>query len=133
MSRRVVDRKRRSPILKLNQGLTLVEVMVAMLILASALGSFLSVFMMNQKTIVYANNQLCAVNLARGRMETLLGYSYNDAMLSTGTHVVTSGSYNITQTNSLKTITLTVNWTNPLPRKVVSYVLTTKISQAIHQ
>ena len=115
-------------------GLTLVEVMVAMAILVSTLGGFLTVFMMNQKTVVYANNQTQAMNTARSQMEALLSYAYNDARLSVGSHVVNgSCSYSVAAANNLKTIAFSISWTNPQPYKVASYVLTTAMSQAIHQ
>ena len=121
------------PCFKNRKGLTLVEVMIAMAILASTLAGFLVVFMMNYKTVAYANNQQRAMNQARTQMETLFGCSYNNTRLSVGTHVVDgSCSYSVSEANKLKTITVAVSWTNPLPYKTASYVLTVKMSQAIH-
>ena len=115
-------------------GLTLVEILVAMSILAGTLTGFLAVFMMNQRTVLVANNQQRAMHQARGVLEDLFSLSYYDARLSVGSHVVDSGcSYSVAETNRVKTIAVTLTWKNALEPKTTSFVLTTAVSQAIHK
>lgn len=116
------------------EGLTLVEVMVAMAILGSTLAGFLAVFAMNQRTVLVANNQQRAMHQARGVVEELFSHSYDDAELAVGRHVV-SGSccYDVTEADRLKTLTVTLSWSNALQPRPTSFALTTAISQAIHR
>jgi prepilin-type N-terminal cleavage/methylation domain-containing protein len=115
-------------------GLTLVEVLVAMTILASTLASFLAVFMMNQRTVVVANNQQQAMNQARGVMEDLFSHAYYDPALSAGNHAVDGRcAYTVSEANSMKTVAVRVTWTNALQRQASSFVLTSALSYAIHR
>jgi prepilin-type N-terminal cleavage/methylation domain-containing protein len=115
-------------------GLTLIEVLIAMTILASTLSGFLAVFMMNQRTVGVANNQQQAMNQARGVMEDLFSHAYYDTALSVGNHAVDGRcAYTVSESNSMKRVAVRVTWTNALERQASSFVLTSALSYAIHR
>jgi type II secretory pathway pseudopilin PulG len=115
------------------KGLTLVESMVAMSILIAALGGLLTVFLMNQRTVAMANNLGRATGQARGLLEGLLALPYDHVSLSTGAHSVNGGSYTVSESNSVKTVSLTVTWSNALQRAPNTLTLVTSVSGAIHR
>ncbi|MEI8243326.1 MAG: type II secretion system protein [bacterium] len=122
------------PCLNRRKGLSLVEVMVSMALLGATLSGFIGVFMMNQRTVTVANNQQREMHQARAVMEDLFALSYYDSRLSVGNHTVGGGcAYIISETNKLKTITVTRTWTNALEKTASVLVLKSALSQAIHK
>jgi prepilin-type N-terminal cleavage/methylation domain-containing protein len=120
--------------MSIQAGLTLIEVMVAMAILASALSGFLAVFMMNQRTVTAANNQQKAMQQGRAVMEGLFGKTYYHGDLSVGTHAAGSGcSYAVTESNLVKAIAVTVVWTNATQGQASRFVLWSAMAHAVHR
>lgn len=66
-----------SKLLKTNNGMTLVEVVVAILILGLTAGAMLGVFTISRMGTINAKNYIDGVNIAASRMEWLKGQDYS--------------------------------------------------------
>ena len=109
---------------KNENGFSLIEMLVGILILAFGLLAIAGMQVVSIKGGFFSNNVTKATILAQSKLEDLkrLTYSYSstDANLSSGVHnegtiahSIFSRSYNVTDTTStLKTITVTVQWTD---------------------
>lgn len=109
------------------------EVMIASLILGLTLSGVLTGFVMCQKTVAYANNNLVAMHDARRMMENLTTYKYSDSALSVGKHNQTNGYYVITENSGVKTVDFTISWVDPSRSVSSTVTLTTSIANAVHQ
>lgn len=114
-------------------GLTLVEVMVACTILGFALCGFFTSFVMQQKAVEFANEKRQAMHSARAVMEDLMASKYSASDLTVGTHNCTNGFYVVTESNSMKEISLTMQWKNPGQKMTQTVTLVTSISYAAHR
>jgi Tfp pilus assembly protein PilV len=113
-------------------GLTLPEAIISCLILGLTLSGMLTAFVMCQKTVTFANNNLAAMHDARRLMETLITDSYSSSRLSIGTHTLTNTSYAVTENAGLKTIALTVYWVDPTRAASSSVTLVSSVASAVH-
>lgn len=123
------------------KGFTLIEVMIAMIILAIGLLSFFALNVAIMKSNVMGKMMTAATNLAQEKIEELKNTPY--ASITSGTQTEnniglnnaftrsTTVQSNVPQTN-MKTITVTVSWSEMKPfiaQKQHSISLTTAISQ----
>ena len=118
------------------RGLTLVEIMIAVMIMTLVFLSFLTSLTIGRRTAAMSCNQVNGVNAARQQMEQLLACKFIDAPLSVGTHVLTNGQYVITANPSnaaIRTIDLTILWCEPLSKITSSINLQTVVTTSLHQ
>ena len=116
------------------KGFTLVEVMVAALILVIAVAGIFSVFTFTKRSVNLPGSQFQAMNLSRQEAEELrvaVDYAtYDTGNLAPGTYTdtITSGSFSGTKTyvvtnvdldndgiNESRKVVITVNWDEPTP------------------
>lgn len=118
-------------------GITLVEVMIAVLILGITLGGSVVAITTYSRIAEAANRRIAAIHTARNALESLARSDFFNPLLSVGTHSFTNGSYKITNipTNNLfssqKQIVATVAWTNPSTGQVAHETLTTIVSESL--
>ncbi len=122
-----------------NSGMTLVEVMVATLLVGFGLASFLSAFTAASRTSEASARRISAVHTARRVMEDLRSkpYSHSDlALTSSSPRTYTNGvTVRITQATgfaSTKNIELRVDWNNPGQSKPGQVVLWSSVASCIH-
>jgi type IV pilus assembly protein PilV len=124
---------------KSKAGLTLVEVVIAMMVVAVGIGGTIQVASMANKMTRSTANQMQAVHMARQQLETMRQNSFSDSALSLGSHSVTDGiTYVVsryatgsTATNS-KVIVMNVPWTNAFLKTTVTASVTTVFVDAVH-
>jgi prepilin-type N-terminal cleavage/methylation domain-containing protein len=117
------------------RGLTLIEIMIALMVMAIAFTSLLMSFTVGRRTAAMSCNQVNGVAAARQQMEQLIGCTWIDSKLSLGTHTIPNGSYVVTQdpTNpAIRTINLTVLWCEPLSKLTSSINLQTVVTTSLH-
>jgi type II secretory pathway pseudopilin PulG len=99
-------------------GFTLVEAVMAVMILGFALSACVLSFSMSEQAVKTAANQMAALHSARYELETLRTLSLtNSSLLTAGSHGFTNGSvvgtYSVSNLNSCtKTVAVTVNYLN---------------------
>ena len=120
-------------------GFTLVEIMVAIVVLAVGLLSFFALNVAIIKSNVSAKMVSAATNLAQEKIENIKNTDYSLIVDATETNIglnsaftrTTSVQTDVPQSN-MKTITVTVSWQEMKPfksQKVHSISLTTSVSQ----
>ena len=116
-------------------GLTLVEVMIAMAILAFSLSCVLMSFTMARKSANMAEGFLTHMHTARATLENIRAKAYDDSTLAPGTYTFSNYRY-VVATNSafggIKDITVTVWWQNPASKSTSTLSMATSISKAVH-
>jgi prepilin-type N-terminal cleavage/methylation domain-containing protein len=106
-------------------GFTLVESVMAVVILGIALGACILSFSMAMRTVNTAANQMAAVHACRTELETLRTYTLtNAATLTSGSHSFTNnliGTYVVSNVNTwTRIITVSVPYTNHIHTGSVS-------------
>lgn len=121
-------------------GVTLIEAMVALFILSLTLGGGIYALTTYQRLNEAARRQLVAVHTARSTLEMLSPLDFLHPLLNDGTHTLSAGgSYSVTRIPSSdplsprKRVDVSVPWTDPVTGNSVNIVLTTVISEALHQ
>ena len=117
-------------------GLSLVEVLVATLLLAMTFAGVMSALTMTQKSVYITNDATSSIHQCRKVMEQLWAYDYYDPPLSVGTHTLSNGNYVVSlATNSYLTkhITVNVNFTEPMNSRTQTITMVSSFSQAIHR
>ena len=108
-----------SRIIDRSNGFTLVEVVVALVVLAIGLLAITAMQIISTKGGYFSNNVTQATIFAQDKLENLKNLSYGNPQLASGQHdegemsgTVFSRQYNIVEDtgNSFKTITVTVQW-----------------------
>ena len=102
------------------KGFSLIEVLIAMVILGFGLLAIGGMQIVSIRGGYSSNNVTQATILAQSKLEDLKQLAYTDANLSSGVHnegtlsnSIFSRAYNVADTTtSLKTITVTVQWTD---------------------
>jgi prepilin-type N-terminal cleavage/methylation domain-containing protein len=103
------------------KGFTLIEVVAGLIILAIGLLGIAAMQVTSIKGEYFSNNVTQATFFAQDKLEYLKNLSYSDSNLSSGQHnegiisgTIFSRIYNVLEDagNSMKTITVTVNWTD---------------------
>lgn len=119
-------------------GLTLPEVVTALAVILMGVSATLITVTMANKTAKASVRQMDAVHGARAQLEDLRRYAFNDPMLSAGSHTIGTnwgfnGSYFVTTINTnLKSIRMSIMWTNALTRATATASVATIFSKAMH-
>ena len=124
---------------KAEDGFTLVESVMAVIILGMALGACILSFSMAMRIVNTAGNQQFAMHSARAELETLRTYSLTNSgsPLSSGTHVFTNGAFvgTFTVTNIdtwTKNVAVNVFYTNRIRYFIATNTLTTSLTSTLH-
>jgi len=104
-------------LVKAKGGFTLVESVLAAMILGIAVGACILSFSMSMRAVNTASNQMAALHIARNELETLRTNSFSSAALSAGSYVFTNtgaaGTYVVTNIDSnTKNVTVNVPYVN---------------------
>lgn len=122
--------------MSMKKGFTLVEVVIAMAILALTLSAFMYSFVQATHSAVMSENRIEAIHNARNQMEMLLTHSYSSAQLNYGVHAISNGFYivttNMQYAGSVKDIALTIRWFNPKSAVTSSVSLNGCVSAELH-
>jgi type IV pilus assembly protein PilV len=103
------------------KGFTLTEVLVGLVILVVGILAVAAMQISSTKGSSFSNHLTQATVFAQDKLEHLKNLSYNDSNLSSGQHnegilsgTIFSREYHIVEDagNSMKTITVTVQWTD---------------------
>lgn len=119
-------------------GFTLVESVMAVVILGMALGACILSFSMGMRIVYTAGNQQIALHGARAELENLRMYSLtNDSTLTAGTHPFTNGtivgSYVITNLDTwTRNVTVNVPYVNDIHHGTTTNTLTTVLTSTLH-
>ncbi|OGL38811.1 MAG: hypothetical protein A2042_01050 [Candidatus Schekmanbacteria bacterium GWA2_38_11] len=121
------------------EGFTLVEIMVAMIVLSIGLLSFFALNMAIIKSNVFSKAITYATNLAQEKIEQLKNTPYANITNQTETGIGLNNAFTRTTTvqegvpqANMKTITVTVTWQEMKPfisQKQHKVILTTAITQ----
>ncbi len=118
-------------------GFTLVESVMAVVILGMALGACILSFSMAMRAVNTAGNQMSALHASRDELENLRTYSLsNAATLTSGTHYFTNnltGTYVVSNVNTwAKIITVSIPYTNHIHGHFSTNTLTTTLVSTLH-
>lgn len=118
-------------------GFTLVESVMAVVILGMALGACILSFSMAMRAVNTAGNQMSALHACRGELEGLRTYSVTNASaLTSGSHSFTNnltGTYVVSNVNTwTKIITVSVPYTNHIHGKFSTNILATTLVSTLH-
>lgn len=115
------------------KGITLVEMVISVLILAMALGAMLGCFVIGRISATKAKHRVQAMNFLRGKMEEIKAIGIDESSGSytleeglTGTWIV-----NVDPKDGYKEIEVVISWQDPIwgGTKEVSEELVTLISE----
>lgn len=118
-------------------GFTLVEAMVAIVILAFGLGAAALTFNMAIRNVAANRTQMSVMHFARNELEFLRTRSFDHSDLNLGTHTVSGGAYPATYTvtsagTELKNVAISVTWPNEMSQGNAVTVLTTTLAKPLH-
>ena len=120
-------------------GFTLVETIIAMVILAVGLGACALTFNMALLSVSNNQNRMAALHFARDELEQLRTLPFTHAALAPGvTYTISdnsyTGSYTVTTVNAdLINISLSISWDNAMGGGMASTeVLTTSLARPLH-
>lgn len=117
-------------------GMTLIEVLVATMLLVMGLATFLASFSSMQRVSVMSDNQIQALHRGREILESVLAQPYDSVYLNNGTHTMTDVSYSVTadpEFVATKNIEVSVPWVTPIGNETKYVVLTGSMAQCIHE
>jgi len=118
------------------RGLTLVEVVIAMLILCVTFSALLASFGMARRSTLMADNSMTMTHQARQALESLRTNRYGTAAFSLGTHTIANGDYVVTRNTSFSNtvdVVLTLRWQDATAPRQSSVTLATSVSKALHR
>jgi len=118
-------------------GFTLVESVMAVVILGMALGACILSFSMGMRVVNTAGNQMAALHACRTELENLRTYTLtNAATLNSGSYSFTNnltGTYVVSNVNTwTKIITVNVPYTNHIHGKFSTNTLSTTLVSTLH-
>ena len=124
-------------------GMTLVEVLVASVLLTLAMAGLIAALMISKQQAVVSDNRLDALHIARGHMEKLAGQSYGIGSLNFGSYTlptttndncVYSASYLVATSGiaNTKDIQVKVTWRDPIKTNQRNVTLRSTISFGLH-
>lgn len=127
----------------MKSGMTLVEVMIAAALMTMALAGLLATLMISKQHATATDHRLTALQFARGHMEQLMDYNYNNAALSLGTHSLPNRTnnncvfYSLYQASTssyprTKDLEVKVSWRNPVKTNMSSIILRSTMSYGLH-
>lgn len=117
------------------EGFTLVEVLIACVLMAVVLAGFLGAFDMAKRTTVVSDATMWATHEARRILESLRTYDYANTNLNAGTHNLSNGYYIVSNNISYaktKDIYLTIQWVEPGVRRTSSVSLVSSVTESMH-
>ena len=117
--------------------MTLMEVVVASILLASGMSVLLYSFTFAGKTVYTARNQSSVLHFAREQVEARRRYNFRDPNLAVGTYNITTAQYQAkvvisTRTAKEKLLTAEVVWSNIFLKAVSTARYETVIADSIH-
>ncbi|HUJ12124.1 MAG TPA: type II secretion system protein [Verrucomicrobiae bacterium] len=121
---------------KANDGFTLVESVMAVMILGVALGACVLSFSMAMKVVGTSSNQMAALHYARDQMEVLRTNSFDN--LVAGLPVISvptnfAVSYSVSTVDSAtKNITVNVTYLNRIHGGTSTNTLTSSVTSTLH-
>ena len=115
-------------------GMTLPEVLIALVVILLGIGGALTTIVFANKTAKATANQMWAVHNARENLELLRQYTMTDPLLSVGSHSLVGGQVYVVATIVTNTISITMNipWTNALTKSVSTASVTTVFVSSLH-
>ncbi len=118
-------------------GFTLVESVMAVVILGLALGACILSFSMAMRAVNTAGNQMSALHACRDELENLRTYTLTNAStLNSGSHYFTNnltGTYVVSNVNTwTKIISVSVPYTNHIHGHFSTNTLTTTLVSTLH-
>jgi prepilin-type N-terminal cleavage/methylation domain-containing protein len=117
------------------RGVTLVEVMVASVVLTITLLGFLASFDVARRSENLSANTFDGIHQARSILEELRTVGYYASELSLGTHSVSNGFYvvsNNTDFAQTKDVYLTLRWVEPGGSRTASLYYATSMTESMH-
>ena len=123
--------------LKPRRGFTLVETVMAVMILGIALGACVLSFSMAMRSVNTASNQMAAMHAARYELEALRTNSFSSTVLNAGgPYPFTNdfvGNYTVSNVNSAtKDVTVNVWYLNRIHRGYSTNTLVTSLVSTLH-
>ena len=123
--------------LQSQNGFTLVESVIAVMVLSMALGACIISFSMAMRIVSTGNNQIAALHVARDQLEDIRTNSFTDTPLNAGTRAFTNGTYTgryvITSVDSsTKTVAVDVFYINRIRHCYSTNTLTTAWTTTLH-
>jgi prepilin-type N-terminal cleavage/methylation domain-containing protein len=122
---------------RVDAGFTLVESMMAIVILGISLSAAVISFTMSMQGVKTAANEMAALHSARYELETLRTLSLtNSSLLNAGTHSFTNGNvigtYTVTNLNSCtKNVTVNYNYMNYINHSVTNNIATDTLATTL--
>lgn len=118
-------------------GFTLVEAVLAILLLVTGLGASALTFNMAMRLVSTNSEGMEAMHAARDEVEQLCSLSFNDPRLRPGVyslkHDEYTGSYEIQSVDDdTKRLTLSIDWESRMSDRAQDASLSTIISKAMH-
>ena len=118
-------------------GFTLAEAIVAVMVLGIALGACILSFSMAMRTVNTASNQMTTLHYARYEMEWLRTLNFTNTLLSAGSHAISNanfgGTYVVTNIDSwTKDVTVNVPYLNRIHRGYSTNILVTSLVVNLH-
>lgn len=122
---------------RLTRGVTMNQVLVAMLVFSITLGAITVSFSMALKVASTSSNQMTALHYARSIVDQLRTNSFTNAVLNAGTYPVSNtnyrGNYIISSVDTnTKNLTVNVVYTNRVLRSLATNTLYTSIVTILH-
>ncbi|MBT3192776.1 MAG: prepilin-type N-terminal cleavage/methylation domain-containing protein [Verrucomicrobia bacterium] len=97
-------------------GFTLIEVLVAAVLLVMGLSTFLMAFSSVRRVSVSADRRMASMHRAREILESVMDESYGDSALNVGSHTLPDATYQVSLCDDFTTtkdIAVTVPWVDP--------------------
>ncbi len=116
-------------------GMTLIEVMVATVLLVMGLATFLVAFSSMQRVSVTADNRMVAMHRAREILESVMAEEYKSDALNIGMHTLSNATYTITFASgyvTTKNISVSVPWINPTGNTSHNIILNGSMALCLH-
>ncbi|HUI08168.1 MAG TPA: type II secretion system protein [Verrucomicrobiae bacterium] len=125
------------PFRKVRGGFTLVESVIAVMILGIALGACVLSFSMAMRSVNTAGNQMAAMHAARDELEALRTNSFSSTLLRAGgPYPFTNafiGNYTVSDVNSAtKDVTVNVWYLNRIHHGYSTNTLATSLVSTLH-
>ena len=119
-----------------DEGFTLVEAVIAIVVLAVGMGACALTFNMAMRSVSTNRSKMSAVHLARNEMEVLRTQGWDDPALTIGSHVITndlySGQYVVAGVNDdVRNVTLSIDWAHFMTNGNAAATLTTSLAKQL--
>lgn len=120
-----------------SKGFTLIEILIALVFLSFSLLAIAGLMAMTTKNNSFGGHLTEAATFAQDRLEELRVIPY--ANLASGTDIKTSAGINYTRvltvvpnaTDTLRTVTITINWNDGIPHSVSIFTVVKNPSSGV--